>query len=1192
MVTHLRSRSILILCSLLLIASPVRAVESDTHELAFLEGLSLVVLDTDDVPSLHLARRLIQSYGGSVAIMSPPSILVGWIPYEIRDMLVGRMGIREIYYTEVLPGEVEKSDSQSQAMIGFFNAAVRGEIAAEYQRFEESLAAGAARAPREPDVFAPEAIEHNAYIENLRSAGLDVVVLEEDGLLIDPSSPAVMGNSDYMTGTVALTLFFIESDGTGSDPDQYSWIAEHMQNYITGVTTGLAWWSSEALQRGDCWVSFLINYYSGADPRCQQWVEPILHPSSYESIWVNEIMVNFGYNSGNRFTKVTAFNTWQRSYYETDRAYSAFIPYNPSPSPTMFPGGGTAYAYWYGPYTVLLYRVSGWTTPQVFAHETGHIFGACDEYTGGCSSSSCTSICANGALNANCEACNENSRDCMMKENSFSLCAYTPTHVGWEVTTPCAPPEPPLLPSPTVASVHPSQGFHGIDMSLTITGTDFVPGISVDIGSDVFVHTTTLVDENHLEIDVTILSSAVPGLRNVKVFNRDGQYAMLTDAFEILPTSRHYYSPSGGNNFPYITPADAATSLEDAIEATFDDFSMVIDRGVVLHGAWNAGFTERNLETGKTVLNLDGHMLFIGATQSAGLDGFILRNGTGAGDVTPFPAIFGGAVRFVGGLAVIANCEIESSAAGDEMNYGVGGGIFAEECAVTIRDTYFNANSSTQGGAVYLLDCTGTLSDNSISGNSIAGIAEPLLGAGIAIINSPGVTLTANVFTANTGALKGGGLYVDGAASIAITGGEFANNEASFSGGGIALEFSTVVIDQVEFSFNSSGGIGGGVAISDSPDAAVMRSSFSSNSAIIAGGLYAIGDSIAVRHNLFVGNDASSTGGAVFVSGTESCTIYGNTLDQNTSNGTGGMVIGNSVTDALNNIVVNSTGTGMSTNTSPPPSPTYNLVWNNTGGDYSGCSPGEGSLTADPAFVDPATNDYHLGLHAPAIDSGTPGVPFADPDGSRGDLGIHGSHSFDMEQPSYPKNLIAEKVAGNAELSWDPNPESDLAHYVIYCDSTNDFTPSASNFVTLVPGTDSSVILDLPPDSVCYRISALDNDGYAGGYSETAWLSPPTAVEKRDVPPPFDLGQNIPNPFNPVTRISYELPLRTNVSLEVYDVDGRLVKSLVGKVQGPGFFSVEWAGTNDNGEAVASGVYFYRLRAASFAQTKKMVLLK
>jgi hypothetical protein len=144
MVTHLRSRSILILCSLLLIASPVQAVESDTHELAFLEGLSLVVLDTDDVPSLHLARRLIQSYGGSVAIMSPPSILVGWIPYEIRDMLVGRMGIREIYYTEVLPGEVEKSDSQSQAMIGFFNAAVRGEIAAEYQRFEESLAAGAA----------------------------------------------------------------------------------------------------------------------------------------------------------------------------------------------------------------------------------------------------------------------------------------------------------------------------------------------------------------------------------------------------------------------------------------------------------------------------------------------------------------------------------------------------------------------------------------------------------------------------------------------------------------------------------------------------------------------------------------------------------------------------------------------------------------------------------------------------------------------------------------------------------------------------------------------------------------------------------------------------------------------------------------------------------------------------------------
>jgi flagellar hook assembly protein FlgD len=84
----------------------------------------------------------------------------------------------------------------------------------------------------------------------------------------------------------------------------------------------------------------------------------------------------------------------------------------------------------------------------------------------------------------------------------------------------------------------------------------------------------------------------------------------------------------------------------------------------------------------------------------------------------------------------------------------------------------------------------------------------------------------------------------------------------------------------------------------------------------------------------------------------------------------------------------------------------------------------------------------------------------------------------------------------------------------------------------------------------------------------------------------------VPNPFNPSTRISYELPSRDAVSLKVYDVDGRLVRTLVSVVQGPGSFSVEWTGRNDNGEPVASGVYFYKLQAGSFVDAKKMVFLK
>ncbi len=1181
------------------------AAGPEESDLSFLDGLSLVVLDTEDIPSLHLARRMIYAYGGTVAIMSPPSVLIGWVPIESRDALVGKAGIREIYYSEVRPGEVRTHDPQSSAMVEFFNAAVRGDIAAEYSEFMQTAPPAGSSTPREPDVFVPEAMDEEAYMENLRSAGLDMEALADQGLLLDPSSPAPEGNSDYMTGTVAVTLFFIESDGTGSDPDLYTWTPESMQRYLSGVSTALLWWASRAAGHGDCWVTFLINYYSGFDPRCQQWTEPILHDTSYEQIWVTEIMTNFGYTSGSRLDRVRAFNTWQRSYYQTNRSYSAFIPYNPVPASTSFPGGATAYAYWYGPYTVLLYRVQGWTTAQVFAHETGHIFGACDEYSGGCGSYSCTSICTNGALNANCEDCNENSRDCMMKANSYSLCQYTVTHVGWEVTNPCAPDEPPLLPSPTLASVDPPYGRHGLAATLTVTGTDFYPGVRLDFGSDVFVHTMTIEGGTTITAQVSVLASAPPGLRDLRVINRDGQYATLPGAFEIRSTTRHYYSPSGGDHPPYVVPLDAATSLENAIEAafdgdtvfvastTFDDFSIIVQKGVLLYGGWNTSFTQRNLETGKTVLNLDGNATFIGVAEGAGgLDGFLLQNGTGAYDVVPFAAYFGGAVRFVGGTAVVANCEIRSNGAGSPEGYGVGGAIFANGCAVDIRDNYIHNNSATQGGAVYLRQCTGSLANNTISDNTLTGTEQPRIGGGIALLNSSNIALTGNTVTGNGQARDGGGLYIEDCIGVTVASGTVNGNTASLFGGGAAVEHSTALVDGVDFLGNSSAVIGGGLSVMDTSLVVVSGSSFVSNTGMMGGGVYAGGSQFSVRHSLFAENNATSSGGALAVGNLPSGEIIGNTLDGNTSAGVAGISIGTSGIVVFNNIVSNSTGMGVSCTGSPVPALSYNLAWNNTGGDYSGCTPGIGSLSANPLFVDPSGGDYHLGLHSPAIDAGRPGTAYGDPDGSRGDMGIYGSHAFTMDQPSYPKNLGASSSGGQVLLSWSRNPEGDVASYAVYGDEAQDFIPSLTNFVTLVAGTDSSVALALPPDSLYYRISAVDADGYAGGYSAPAFFSPVTGIGDRPAGYAFALHQNVPNPFNPATRIAYELPERMAVSLRVYDVDGRLVRSLVEKVEGPGLFSVAWEGRNDAGEPVASGVYFYRLVAGPRAETKKMVFLK
>lgn len=90
----------------------------------------------------------------------------------------------------------------------------------------------------------------------------------------------------------------------------------------------------------------------------------------------------------------------------------------------------------------------------------------------------------------------------------------------------------------------------------------------------------------------------------------------------------------------------------------------------------------------------------------------------------------------------------------------------------------------------------------------------------------------------------------------------------------------------------------------------------------------------------------------------------------------------------------------------------------------------------------------------------------------------------------------------------------------------------------------------------------------------------------------LELRQNSPNPFNPNTVIGYYVPERCEVHLEIYDIKGRKVRTLVDKSQTEGTYSVDWNGRWNNGSEAASGVYFYRLRAGKTTLSKKMILLR
>ena len=94
------------------------------------------------------------------------------------------------------------------------------------------------------------------------------------------------------------------------------------------------------------------------------------------------------------------------------------------------------------------------------------------------------------------------------------------------------------------------------------------------------------------------------------------------------------------------------------------------------------------------------------------------------------------------------------------------------------------------------------------------------------------------------------------------------------------------------------------------------------------------------------------------------------------------------------------------------------------------------------------------------------------------------------------------------------------------------------------------------------------------------------------IPTEFELSQNYPNPFNPNTIIKYNIPQKSFVSLKIYDMLGREIKSLVNSEKEPSTYNVEWNGTNNFGQRVASGAYVYQITAGDFIQTKKMVYLK
>jgi len=136
----------------------------------------------------------------------------------------------------------------------------------------------------------------------------------------------------------------------------------------------------------------------------------------------------------------------------------------------------------------------------------------------------------------------------------------------------------------------------------------------------------------------------------------------------------------------------------------------------------------------------------------------------------------------------------------------------------------------------------------------------------------------------------------------------------------------------------------------------------------------------------------------------------------------------------------------------------------------------------------------------------------------------------------------------------------------------------------------ASVIIVNPPP-----IDPNSSNDYDGTNSTINYSGCPIDVNEEiseELPDGYFLMPNYPNPFNAVTNIKFVLPRSSDVMIEIFNVLGQRVKMLVNERLSTGFKSVVWDGRDENGLEVSSGLYFYRITANDFIQTKKMLLLK
>ena len=352
---------------------------------------------------------------------------------------------------------------------------------------------------------------------------------------------------------------------------------------------------------------------------------------------------------------------------------------------------------------------------------------------------------------------------------------------------------------------------------------------------------------------------------------------------------------------------------------------------------------------------------------------------------------------------------------------------------------------------------------------------------------------------------------------------------------------------------------------------------------------------------------------------------------------------GGGTIDVINTIMNQRTATPIYQDNLSSISVTYSM-------SNTGTLNGQGNFISDPIFLNPEIYNVELDSRSPCINMGDPLLAL-DSDGSISDIGSYylyndNDYPFMIESEPLDQILLNELLASNITINQDEfgefddwvelyNPtteEVDISgcflsdevenlskwqfpdsvsiippggFLLIWCDDqagqgslhTNFRLSSNGEILSLTKSNGSTLI-----DQIVFNQQTNDIS-YARDHNESnEWMfSTPSPMAQNQtmniigdllVAKNFELHQNFPNPFNPITTISYNLPTNGYVTITVYDLVGNKVKTLVNTFQFSGNNFVTWNATNAHGQNVATGMYIYVFQTEDYALSKKMLFIK